>query len=368
MKTIFYFFLTILASPFLLIATAFRKKNTTRKVLVITLGKLGDTVCVTPLFRAIKESDPSAIVHVLCLRSSASVLKGNPFITEIHTLDDQTDRWNVMHALKKERFDTVINALPNAYGSMVGPWVLAKTNVNSFSDIHGIMVHILMLFQTNNTKYGIGMNTFAHYMTLAEKAGFKRIPHKLDYFYSDAAKTKAHELITANHLTGKPFVVLNVTAGNKVKEWPEEKFIALARHITDNKNMHVVISTADKQAAESIIANIERGPLVVNGSGISLEETGALYAEAKAFVGVDTGPMYIAYAVGCPVVIIMGPIDPNEQIPPAGKHVEHVPPPPGTIPWMFVARSPRTATQAQLAAARDTSLESVIQAVDRILL
>lgn len=367
MKTIVYFFLTILASPFLLIATMLRRKNQTQKVLVITLGKLGDMVCVTPLFRAIKESDPSAIVHVLCLKSSASVLKGNPFIAQVHTLDDQTDRWKVMHALRKEHFDTVINGLPNAYGSMVGPWVLAKTCVNSVSDIHGIMVHVLTLFQTSNTHYGIGLNTFTHYMTLVEKAGFKRIPHKLDYFYSDAAKAKAHELLTVHHLTGKPFVVLNVTAGNKVKEWPEEKFIQLAHYIIEKKQMHVVISTADKNAAQQIISKIDRGPFVIDGSGITLEETGALYAHAKAFVGVDTGPMYIAYAVGCPVVIIMGPIDPNEQIPPAGKYVAHVPPPPGTIPWMFVARSPRTATPVQLAAARETSLESVMQAVDRIL-
>jgi ADP-heptose:LPS heptosyltransferase len=219
----------------------------------------------------------------------------------------------------------------------------------------------MSIFQTSNTLYGLHMNTFDHYMKLVEAAGFKAIPYTLDFFYSDEASTRI------KHFTEKPFVILNVTAGNKVKEWPEEKFVALAHHITDALKLHVIISTADTQAAADIIRQIDRGSQVLNGSGLTLEESGALYAHAKAFVGVDTGPMYIAYAVGTPVVIIMGPIDPAEQIPPLGKRVAHIPPPPGTVPWMFVARSPRSATPEQLRAARDTTVEAVIKGLDRIL-
>lgn len=367
MTTLLWFIATILASPILLLLCMVRMRLRAQKVLIITLGKLGDTVCTTGMYRAIKESDPDAVIHVLCTRGSATVLKGNPFIDQIHVLEGETNRWSLLAALRAQRFDTVINSMPNAFGSMIGLWALAPHRINGMSSLHGMLVKILSIFQTANIRYGIHMNTYAHYMKLVEAAGFRPIPYHLDFFYSQEAKAHVDTLLKKNNLTKKKYVVLNVTAGNSVKEWPEEKFAQLAQYCIDTLKLPVVLSTADKDSASRIEKITVRGAQVVNAAGLTLEQCGALYASAAAFVSVDTGPLYIAYACGAPVVVMVGPVDPVEQIPPAGPRAAHVMPPAGCTPWVFIAATPRTGTPDQLRAARDTTVESVMAGLKHVL-
>lgn len=367
MNTLLWFAATVLASPVLLVRCATRPRPRSRKVLVVALGKLGDTVCTTPVYRAIRQSDPGATVHVLCMPSSLPALRGNPHVARIHESGGNADRGKLLALLRRERFDTVIGVMPNAFGSMIGLWVGARNRINSTSSVHGVLVRILSAFQSRNVRFGLRMNTFRHYMRLVEAAGFRPVPYGLDFAVSEEAKARVRGLLERSGLREKRYVVLNVTAGNAVKEWPEEKFAALARHCIDVLGLPAVLSTADAAIAGRIAAAIGREGKTVDASGLSLEECGALSAMAAAFVSVDTGPLYVAYACGAPVVVIVGPVDPVEQIPPAGDRVAHVPPPPGCEPWVFIASTPRAGTPEQLRAARDTPVEEVVGALERVL-
>ena len=52
----------------------------------------------------------------------------------------------------------------------------------------------------------------------------------------------------------------------------------------------------------------------------NLKESGALLARADALVTMDTGPMHLAAAVGCPIVALFGPTSPA-RTGPAPNHV-----------------------------------------------
>jgi ADP-heptose:LPS heptosyltransferase len=53
------------------------------KILIVQIGKIGDTVLTTPLIRAIAENIPYVEIHVLLSRRGVPVVSGNPHVKKI---------------------------------------------------------------------------------------------------------------------------------------------------------------------------------------------------------------------------------------------------------------------------------------------
>ncbi|GAG23772.1 unnamed protein product, partial [marine sediment metagenome] len=91
LSNIFWLFTTFLLAPFFYLLIFFRKKNIKepKRILVISLVKIGDLVCSTPIFREIKRVFPESYLGVVLLADSRQritsyqLLKNNPYIDKI---------------------------------------------------------------------------------------------------------------------------------------------------------------------------------------------------------------------------------------------------------------------------------------------
>ncbi len=366
MNTIFWTLLTALCSPFLLLMAACRVQSPQRKILIIQWAKLGDLVCTTPMFRAIKTAHSDWTVHVLCRARCGDVLQGNPFVDRV--IAHSGMRGELVRHVRRERYDVVINAMPDAFTALLGILCAAPVRINTFSFARGLLVRWSTLFNTVNAPYRIHTSTFDHYLFLVRQLGIPAIPYQLDFYPSAEDTAGAKQWMEHRGLARKSFVIFNVTAGNTVKEWPAEKFAELADLVIERHGFSVVLSTLDRQRIERIRGLSKHSEKLLDASSLTLGQLGALCTQSAAFVAVDTGPMYVAYAVGAPLVVLIGGSDPREQIPPEGlRRVVHVLPPAGCEPWMHVSISPRTATEEQLRCVRGTSVDAVAGAVEHIL-
>ncbi len=113
---------------------------------------------------------------------------------------------------------------------------------------------------------------------------------------------EAAELVAA---AGR-FVILNpcnaVASARGI--WPLEGWASLARALREQFGVRVLVSgaPADARFAEGI-ADLAQVPDVVSVAGkTSVGGFGALAQRAAAFVGITTGSMHVAAAVGCPTV------------------------------------------------------------------
>jgi ADP-heptose:LPS heptosyltransferase len=99
------------------------------------------------------------------------------------------------------------------------------------------------------------------------------------------------------------------------KRWPAIRYAELARRLLERRIMPVLIGTdADAQAALQIRIAAP-GTLSLIGR-TSLLEVGALARGAVACVGNDTGPVFLAAAVGCPTLMLMSHhTDPERSAP-----------------------------------------------------
>jgi ADP-heptose:LPS heptosyltransferase len=194
------------------------------------------------------------------------------------------------------------------------------------------------------------------------------VPYRYDYFIHPEELTQIDRwLLERGIRPGERFAVLSLRPGNRVKEWPLPHFIELASRMGRSWELTIVFSAVEPELTQEACAAVLPPTKAVAASGLSLRETAALIARASLFIGVDTGPLYIAHALSVPVVAIVGPSCPVEQLPPEGPCVALVPPPPGCTPWLFIAASPRQATTEMLRCIRETTPEIVFPAVQRLL-
>ncbi len=366
MKALLWALATIISSPFLVLSSRRRRRSDHDSVLIIQLGKVGDLLCTTPMFRAIKEAHPQTSVHVLCRRGSAIILVDNPYVDALHIYEAQP-RWSLLRILRGERYRWTINCMPGAFASVIGLWALCPNRINTSSDAHGILVRWYRMFSRWNFPYLIRTRTFDHYMKLLSPMDIQPTDYRLDFPVSAGAKEKVDAWLAAHKLTDTPFIIVNLSAGNSVKEWPADKFAALIDRIQNELQLPIVLSTLDHERVKRVRSAAHRPESVFDGSNLSLGALGALCKHAAAHVSVDTGPLYVAFAMGTPLVIILGPISPAEQVPPESATIVHIPPPAGCEPWVFVSLTPRQGTEEQLRCARDTSVDAVFEGLKKVL-
>ena len=120
----------------------------------------------------------------------------------------------------------------------------------------------------------------------------------------------------------KYLVGISHSCGNKLKEWDKKNFGVLADFLIERLGAQVLFvgSVTDKHRTEQIISLMKNKPVDLSGS-LDLGQFAALCKRLDLFISVDSGPLYIANALGIPVIDIAGPVDYKEQLKPDSSTV-----------------------------------------------
>lgn len=114
--------------------------------------------------------------------------------------------------------------------------------------------------------------------------------------------------------------VLHPGAGSKTKRWPPAGFIAVARHlIQDRKKVVIVEGPAEPGLAHEIAGSLPAGEAFV-AEALPLPILAALIGRSSIFVGNDSGIAHLSAALGVPSIVLFGPTLPRHWAP-LGSHV-----------------------------------------------
>jgi ADP-heptose:LPS heptosyltransferase len=107
-------------------------------------------------------------------------------------------------------------------------------------------------------------------------------------------------------IAGHPILAAAIGTKVQAKDWGKDNWIdllaALAKEHPDHR---LVLVGAAEEAADSDVASFSWRERALNLCGkLTPRETAAVLAQSQLFVGVDSGPMHLAAAVGTPVVAI----------------------------------------------------------------
>lgn len=102
------------------------------------------------------------------------------------------------------------------------------------------------------------------------------------------------------------FIILHATNAEATRRniWPTQAWSALASALHAEFGVPVLVtgSDADRAIAEDIVRGTAKGAVTSVAGRLGIGAFGALARRATAFVGISTGTMHVAAAVGCPTV------------------------------------------------------------------
>lgn len=302
------------------------------KIIVVPTGKLGDVVCVTPVLRAVRTYLPEARLIVAgTSKLHRPLLADSGLADEYLDLEEPRAIARVRESGAKAALITGPSFVSTALLFLAGvPLVVAPVVRGGFSPAETCLYRIIRRLVCT-FPYEIDQYAPQERLKVLEPLGISTNDTKKQLGFSQAASKKIEQLFIDHGIDrNKNLVVgISLSAGNKIKEWPVERFAEVIDHLAHKYQAKVLIigDKTDVVKAEALYGYLKEETEVLDTTGkFNLDELKTLISKLKLFISVDTGPIYIAEAFSIPTVNIVGPVDERVQ-PPRGRIHRNVLPP-----------------------------------------
>ncbi|BBP44028.1 lipopolysaccharide heptosyltransferase II [Thiosulfativibrio zosterae] len=288
--------------------------NKVHKIAVLGLKRIGDAIYTLPIFEALKQRYPEAIIEVFSEPQVKDIYLANPFIDQLHVYSKKVFWRFCLADLKGADFDACI-VLHNAFKYALLPFIAeVPVRIGYEKELRSfLLTHHLPLSKTV-------VHRLEHNARLADFLGVNsRLILPQLYFSQDELGT-TDDLLLKHQLSEKAYVAFIVGSISPTRRWFPNNFAQVALNITLKLGLKVVIlgGPDDIDLANQVKGLCSENDAVINLAGqTTLRETLFLFKASKAVVTNDTGPMHAASAIGVPVVTWFGAANEAEIAPPS---------------------------------------------------
>lgn len=297
-----------------------------KRILVIRRDNIGDLVCTTPVFSALRHRFPDAWIGALVNHYGQPVLNGNPDIDQVFSyrkakhrsagessIRNYWDRWCMLRALRKPTIDCVVLASPGYQKSAERLAKLVKPkHILGFD--HGSGVPDIKV----SVEAGAGTHQVLNAFRVLRPLGIDG-PPPAPKIFPDAAsvsRCRAGYQGWANTVIG-----IHISARESDRRWPDASFKALIEALLARGNITVVLTWApgDRFRSEFPGDDISAAHLSdsINHTGLfscrteTLTDLISSLSLCHLVVCSDGGPVHLTAALGKPVVALFGSENPD---------------------------------------------------------
>lgn len=321
----FWVMATYLLSPvFYLLIFLTRKKRSSAaspKILIIQIGKIGDMVCTTPLFREIKRKFPESRLDIVIIPRSQDVLKNNPHINQTILITDYPrfiDKFKLINKIRKERYDrSLCLDIAGAFLNVLSFWSFIPDRITMTYKHAGEIMRSLFVFSNFRLEYKRGTSVLNHRLSLLKFMGIDSVSKEKEVFITIAEEKKAADFLENQGVSSQDLLIgISVSAGIEETQWSISRFAELADRLIEELGAKIIFIGSKNERSRIVqTQSLMKNQAIDSSSYFVLRELAALMKNFKLFISVDSGPVYIAEAMRVPIVDIMGPSDYQEQSP-----------------------------------------------------
>ena len=288
--------------------------NQVKRVLVVKLRSIGDTVLATPSLLALKRFLPDAEIDILLEDWVAPVLDGFPGINVITVGKGTTERLKAAWKLRRRNYDVAVNMHGGTTATLI-TFASGATHRIGFADYQYSFLYNHLLSSANDFWH----TDFAH---SAEQQlallGFVGVPvedrPKTKLFVTDSARRSVEQRLSSLSSQPPAFALLHPATLFTTKLWSTTNFARTAEFLVEKGFSIVAVSAKNESEVLENLKSESKVP-VVTFDDLTLPEITALASKASVFLGNDSGIAHIAAAVQTPSVVLFGSSNRNHWSP-----------------------------------------------------
>jgi predicted lipopolysaccharide heptosyltransferase III len=277
-----------------------------RKVLLIRLRSIGDTVLSTPSLFALKRFLPHAEIDILVEDWVAPVLDQHPHVDNVVVLERRGGfpaRARTARQIRSAGYDVVYNL----HGGTTATFLTRATGAR-----HRVGYKTYQYAQLHNHQAPPSSLLWGEPKTHSVEQqlalpGWTGVPvsdrPRTHLAVTDKAASSVARLL-AEAGVDRAIALIHPAAAFATKQWATANFARVAEFVSERGFAPVAIAGPNEQEIIKTLSDAASVPIV--SLDLSLPEVAALAARSQIFIGNDSGIAHIAAAVGTPSVVIFG--------------------------------------------------------------
>ena len=279
-----------------------------RRVLIVRLRSIGDTVLATPSLYALRRFLPRARIDIVLETWVAPVLDGCADVDNVLLVERGSTmaRARLARQLRANRYDVAYNLHGGTTATLLMRAAGARHRVG-YEDYqyNRLLNHQAppapALWRKEKT------HSVEQQLALLGWTGVpvSDCPPTRLAVTDEAAHSVSKRLQQSGLGAGETFALLHPAAAFESKRWSVDNFARVAESLAA-RGLRVVALAAENQSPLLEALQARCAARIESFTNLSLPEVTALAARARIFVGNDSGIAHMAAAVGAPSVVIFG--------------------------------------------------------------
>jgi len=294
------------------------------RVLFTRLQNIGDVLNAVPALRTLRQALPHARITLLAKHAGGvEVMRNCPYVDEVIVVQGRglAEKIRLIREFRQRTLDYFIIS-PQDLGRVPWAWLGGARVIAGYPSIvnYGRPVREKLPFLLRIApKFDPSKTEVEHCLKLVEDVlddlGVplpQQFSRALEYSWQtteDAAAATA-ALGRAGIGEGAQFVASAPFSKRSAKNWPIKRHAAVFKHVSGNGRVPVVLLGGQDERTRTVELARCAGPFCRTIAGeTSIASSAVIIKRATLFLGPDSGPAFIATAVGTPAVVLYGPAD-----------------------------------------------------------
>jgi ADP-heptose:LPS heptosyltransferase len=283
----------------------YQQTRETKKIVVVDLGVLGDTLQLVPALWELKQHYPGSALHVLSSPLGCEALRLVPCVERVWPLHisratrSWQEHWRMIRALRRERYSLAFNFIGNDRGTILTGLTGARWRVaHAAGRKHFWNRWLVPNWVPRQDKEEA---VFEQHRRVLAACGLKLGRVRFDLRIGPQEQARAAQLVPPRAIH------LSINSGNPFKECPIEFNVQFLNTFwAIHPYLQVVASASPKprerERLQKLTELVNDSRLIPLTQTLSIAELAAVLARCRLHVGPDSGAMHLAIALNVPTL------------------------------------------------------------------
>lgn len=294
-------------------------KQEIKKVLILRLSALGDTIHTLPVAYAIKKTYPNCKIGWVVEDKAQLFIKNNPIIDKCYVIPKKDWKKRKLSPIRKikefkkiideinsENYDIVLDTQQLLKSAILLPFLNIKRKITLSGGREGYSIFSNEIYKESHKLFDPNYHVVKRNLELAKHIGADTTEIKFILKEAtEATQDKVSQLLS-NIDNKKKTVICSPATTWENKHWKEEHWSEVISYLKDKTNIVFTGTDTDNLLIERILENstCTKEDVTILAGKTNLEELAEVFRNGDVIISPDSGSAHIAWAVEKPIITL----------------------------------------------------------------